>query len=188
MTDRSRQAPQEGPADPLRRARGLEALDDADAAVYTIGQAAELLGIPVAGLRRLDDADVLIPHRSAGGQRRYSRRQLERAERLSALIEQGTPIAAAGRIADLEGQVADLEGQVADLRERLPEPRATIAGTATGGLTSGTPATGEVTVLGSANVAAEAATTGTARADDTTADTASPDTASAGSAGADSPT
>src|SRR5215475_6135300 len=123
MTDRSTQAPQEGPAGHLRRASGLAALDDADAAVYTIGQAAELLGVPVTGLRRLDDADALVPHRSAGGQRRYSRRQLERAERLLALIEQGTPIAVAGRVADLEGQVAWLERQVADLPEPLPRPR-----------------------------------------------------------------
>jgi len=177
MTDRSKQAPQEGPADPLRRARGLAALDDADAAVYTIGQAAELLGVPVAGLRRLDDADVLVPHRSAGGQRRYSRRQLERAERLLVLIEQGTPIAAAGRIADLEGQVVGLEEQVADLRGQLLEPQAASAGTAIGGITPDAPATGEAALTGTA---------GTARTDAASTDTAS--TGRAGSAGADSPT
>jgi len=120
MTDRSTQAPQAGPAEAPRPARGIAALDDADAAVYTIGQAAELLGVPVAGLRRLDDADALVPQRSAAGHRRYSRRHLQRAERLLALIEQGTPITAAARIADLEGRVAGLEEQAANLREQLP--------------------------------------------------------------------
>jgi MerR family transcriptional regulator/heat shock protein HspR len=107
--------------DAAPRVTGLAALDDADAPVYTIGQAAELLGVPVAGLRRLDDAEVLIPHRSNGGQRRYSRRQLERAQRLLSLVEQGTSIAAAGRIADLEGQVSGLEQQVSELRDQLAE-------------------------------------------------------------------
>jgi DNA-binding transcriptional MerR regulator len=126
MAERLDDAVAVGPADGDHPVRGLAALDDADAAVYTIGQAAELLGVPVAGLRRLDDAAALTPHRSGGGQRRYSRRQLERARRLLDLVEQGTPIAAAGRIADLEGQVAGLEQEVADLRDEradaIPEP------------------------------------------------------------------
>ena len=108
---------------------GLAALDDVDAEVYTIGQAAELLGVPVAALRRLDDAGALRPGRSAGRHRRYSRRQLRLAERMLALVAEGTAIAAARRIADLEGEVADLagevrdlEGEVRDLRDRLDGP------------------------------------------------------------------
>jgi MerR family transcriptional regulator/heat shock protein HspR len=121
MTDRTEQAREAGPADRIRRAPGLSALDDEDAAVYTIGQAAELLGVPVAGLRRLDDAQALTPQRSPGGQRRYSRRQLERAQRLLVLVEDGTPIAAAGRIADLERHVAGLEQEVTELKDQLPD-------------------------------------------------------------------
>lgn len=123
MADQSAGVGESGPADTSsgRRARGLDALDDADAAVYTIGQAAELLGVPVSGLRRLDDAQVLTPQRSTGGQRRYSRRQLVRAARLIALVEQGTSIAAAGRIADLEHQVAGLEDQVSGLRQQVTD-------------------------------------------------------------------
>jgi len=92
--------------------RDLSALDDFDAAVYTIGQASELLGVPVAALRRLDDAGVVNPGRSVGRQRRYSRRQLTHAGRVLALVGEGTPIAAAGRIADLEDRVADLTDQL----------------------------------------------------------------------------
>jgi MerR family transcriptional regulator, heat shock protein HspR len=98
---------------------GLAALDDVDAEVYTIGQAAELLGVPVAALRRLEDAGALRPGRSAGRHRRYSRRQLGLAQRMLALVAEGTAITAARRIADLEGEVRDLEGEVRDLRDQL---------------------------------------------------------------------
>lgn len=121
MTDRSEGASGTGPAGGTRRARTLSALDDADAPVYTIGQAAELLGSSAAGLRRLDDSAGLTPHRSEGGQRRYSRRQLEHAERLLQLVDEGTPIAAAGRIAELEREVAELQDKVDRLEREAAE-------------------------------------------------------------------
>ena len=117
MTDRSdrpeKQAPDPGEEAPDRGlTSGLAALDDVDAPVYTIGQAAELLGVPVAALRRLDEAGAVRPGRSAGRHRRYSRRQLLLARRVLDLVADGTAIAAASRIADLENEVSDL-------RERL---------------------------------------------------------------------
>jgi DNA-binding transcriptional MerR regulator len=110
MTDRQDRPEESAVPDPADagRVRDLSALDDADAPVYTIGQAAEMLGVPVASLRRLDDAGAVQPGRSAGRQRRYTRRQLYLARRVLALVGDGTPIAAAGRIADLEDQVATL--------------------------------------------------------------------------------
>ena len=99
---------------------GLAALDDVDAEVYTIGQAAELLGVPVAALRRLDDAGALRPGRSAGRHRRYSRRQLLLAQRVLTLVAEGTAVVAARRIADLEGEVRDLRSQ---LDQGGPDPR-----------------------------------------------------------------
>jgi DNA-binding transcriptional MerR regulator len=121
MTDRpeTSEAPEPGDA----RRRGLGALDDVDAPVYTIGQAAELLGVPVAALRRLDGAGAVRPGRSTGRHRRYSRRQLELAERVLTLVGEGTGIAAARRIAALEGEVADLEDEVGDLRGQLDRAR-----------------------------------------------------------------
>ncbi|HET9116464.1 MAG TPA: MerR family transcriptional regulator, partial [Pseudonocardiaceae bacterium] len=53
-----------------------EKLDDVDYPVYTMGTAAELLGVQPAFLRSLDAAGLLSPGRSAGGQRRYSRADL----------------------------------------------------------------------------------------------------------------
>jgi hypothetical protein len=113
-----------GPPGPAEDApAGLAALDDVDAEVYTIGQAAELLDVPVAALRRLDDAGALHPGRSAGRHRRYSRRQLLLAHRVLALVAEGTAITAARRIADLEGEVRDLRSQL-DHGYGPPEPRA----------------------------------------------------------------
>lgn len=99
-------------APPAEEPGGLAALDDVDAPVYTIGQAAELLGVPVAALRRLDEAGAVHPARSDGRQRRYSRRQLRLVHRVLGLVAEGTTIAAASRIAGLEGEVDDLRDQL----------------------------------------------------------------------------
>lgn len=92
--------------------RPLHALSDPDAAFYTVGQAGELLGVPAATLRRFDAAGALSPSRSAGGQRRYSQRQLEHAGRLLQLMEEGLSLVAASRVAGLEDLVSDLRQQL----------------------------------------------------------------------------
>ncbi len=89
----------------------LERLDDEDFPALTMGQATELLGVQPSFLRSLDAADVLHPHRSAGGHRRYSRRQLTLAVRLRELTGDGHTLAAAARIAALETDLADAEAQ-----------------------------------------------------------------------------
>ena len=93
---------------------------DLDAAFYTVGQVGDLLGVPAATLRRFDSAGAVRPARSTGGQRRYSHRQLEQARRLLQLVDEGLPLAAATR-------VADLEDTVASLRQQLSEASATRA-------------------------------------------------------------
>jgi MerR family transcriptional regulator, heat shock protein HspR len=97
---------------PAFRGAPLPPLADPDAAFYTVGQAGELLGIPAATLRRFDAAGAVSPARSAGGQRRYSQRQLEHAGRLLQLMEEGLTLAAASRIAGLEDLVEDLRRQL----------------------------------------------------------------------------
>jgi MerR family transcriptional regulator, heat shock protein HspR len=103
-----------GPAGlrPSPSAGPLSPLTDPDVAFYTVGQAGELLGIPPATLRRFDAAGAVSPARSAGGQRRYSQRQLEHAGRLLELMEEGLPLAAASRVAGLEDLVAELRRQL----------------------------------------------------------------------------
>jgi MerR family transcriptional regulator/heat shock protein HspR len=98
---------------------GVDRLDDQDYPALSVGQAAELLGVQQAFLRRLDAAGVLRPHRSAGGHRRYSRRQLTRAARMRELFDQGHSLAAATQILALEDDV----GRVRDERDQVRDER-----------------------------------------------------------------
>lgn len=97
----------------------LGRLDDQDFPAFTTGQAAELLGVQTAFLRSLDTAAVLSPERSAGGHRRYSRRQLEQAARLRELFDQGHPLQAAARIAGLEDELSAAHEEIGALRAEL---------------------------------------------------------------------
>lgn len=97
---------------------GLRQLDDANYPAVTMGQAAQLLEVQPAFLRSLDAAGVLVPHRSGGGHRRYSRRQLELAARLRALFDEGLTLDAAARIVTLEDELATARERIAELEGR----------------------------------------------------------------------
>lgn len=91
--------------------------DDEDYPAYSMGRAAEMLGVTPAFLRSLDTARLIVPQRSSGGHRRYSRYQLRLAQRARDLIDQGTPLEAACRIIILEDQLAEAERINARLRQ-----------------------------------------------------------------------
>ena len=99
----------------------LDALDDPDYPAYTTGRAAEVLGVRQAFLRSLDAAGAVRPDRSAGGRRRYSRRQLALAARIRELLDQGHTLAAARRILGLEDDLAAERALTARLHERLSD-------------------------------------------------------------------
>jgi excisionase family DNA binding protein len=103
--------------DPLHR------LDDPDHPVLTMSQAAELLGVQAAFLRSLDSAGVLHPHRSAGGHRRYSRNQLERAARVRGLLDEGHLLASAQVILGLQDDLAGARADVDEARGERDEAR-----------------------------------------------------------------
>ncbi|GAA4909326.1 MerR-like DNA binding protein [Stackebrandtia albiflava] len=91
----------QGPAEPDDK------FDDDDYPAYSMGRAAEMLGVTQAFLRSLDAAGLIAPQRSGGGHRRYSRVQLRLATRARELIDQGTPLESACRIITLEDQLAE---------------------------------------------------------------------------------
>lgn len=97
-------------------------LDDEDFPAYSMGRAAELLGVTPAFLRSLDTAELITPTRSPGGHRRYSRYQLRLAARARELIDQGTALEAACRIIILEDQLADAQRINAELRRAHRHP------------------------------------------------------------------
>jgi MerR family transcriptional regulator, heat shock protein HspR len=106
---------------------GLGRLDDEDYPAFTMGQAAELLGVQPAFLRSLDAAGVLKPERSGGGHRRYSRRQLELATRMRALFDEGLTLDAAARIVGLQDNLATAQDELATAHDNLAAAKAKIA-------------------------------------------------------------
>lgn len=97
-------------------------LNDEDYPAYSMGRAAELLGVTPAFLRHLDAAKLFVPQRSAGGHRRYSRYQLRLAQRARDLVDQGTALEAACRIIILEDQLAQAQRINAQLRQHADQP------------------------------------------------------------------
>jgi DNA-binding transcriptional MerR regulator len=82
-------------------------LDDEDYPAYTMGRAAEIIGVSQDFLRRLGEVKLIDPHRSTGGHRRYSRYQLRLAARAREMCDQGTALEAACRIIILEDQLEE---------------------------------------------------------------------------------
>lgn len=101
---------------------GLEGkFDDEDYPAYSMGRAAEMLGVTPAFLRSLDTARLIVPQRSSGGHRRYSRYQLRLAQRARDLVDEGTALEAACRIIILEDQLAEAQRVNARLRQDRSE-------------------------------------------------------------------
>src|SRR5690349_21161454 len=89
--------------------------DDADYPAYTMGRAADMIGVTPAFLRSLGAAGLIEPERSLGGHRRYSRHQLQLASRARQLLDDGIPLAAACRIVTLEDRLAAAHRRILEL-------------------------------------------------------------------------
>jgi len=110
VSDLGRAAAEPVPARPPRSGR----FPADDAALYTVGQVAEMLSVQPAFLRRLDSEDVVSPQRSAGGQRRYSRYEIDHIDAIISLLADGMTLAGAKRILELQAEVDDLRQQLDD--------------------------------------------------------------------------
>jgi MerR family transcriptional regulator, heat shock protein HspR len=127
-------------------------LDDENRPLFTVGQVSEMLELQQAFLRRLDDFGVVSPSRSAGGQRRYTRREITVVQYVVNLAGEGMTLAAIRRVLQLEQRLRDLEQHVRDLtaqRDAIAAERddlaARLAGlTGHGGAQSGSLSTGAV--------------------------------------------
>ena len=81
------------------------------------------LAVQAAFLRSLDTAGVLRPHRSPGGNRRYSRHHLALAARLRGLLDDGHTLASAEVILGLQDELADARADSERLRATVDELR-----------------------------------------------------------------
>ncbi|MGW3471987.1 MerR family transcriptional regulator [Saccharopolyspora sp. NPDC000995] len=103
--------------DPSPADRAPSAFDNADYPAYTMGRAAEMLGVTPEFLRSLDVTGLLTPDRSAGGHRRYSRTELALAARVRELLDGHTILSAACRIAELERDLAAAHTRLTELEK-----------------------------------------------------------------------
>ena len=77
-------------------------------AVYVISVAAELAGVHPQTLRIYERKGLLDPARTAGGNRRYSERDLERLRRIAELTGEGLNLAGVKRVLALENELEEL--------------------------------------------------------------------------------
>ena len=101
----------------------VTALDDSAYPGYAMGAAADAIGVTPAFLRAAEAAGLFEAHRSDGGHRRYSRDDLQRAERTRHLVDEGIRMDAAVRIVGLEFQLAAARAMIDILRRRADQPK-----------------------------------------------------------------
>ncbi|MEU8342058.1 MerR family transcriptional regulator [Spirillospora sp. NPDC048832] len=94
-------------------------IDDEHAALFTVGQVAQMLDVQQAFLRRIDDQRVVSPRRSAGGQRRYSRHEIGRIQQVVVLMGEGMTLPAIRRIFELQAELAEVTRERDELARRL---------------------------------------------------------------------
>jgi MerR family transcriptional regulator/heat shock protein HspR len=95
--------------------------DDEHAALFTVGQVATMLDVRHAFLRRIDEFRVVSPRRSPGGQRRYSRYEIDLVRQVVSMMDEGISLPAIRRIFELEHEVARLTRERDELARRLAE-------------------------------------------------------------------
>jgi MerR family transcriptional regulator, heat shock protein HspR len=94
---------------------------DLDRGLFSISVAAELAGLHPQTLRIYEREGLLDPARSAGGNRRYSRRDIGRLEEICALTADGLNLAGIRRVLELQEETRRLQAEVARLQELTGE-------------------------------------------------------------------
>ena len=102
-------------------------LEDENLPLFTVGQVSQMLEIQQAFLRRLDEHRVVSPSRSAGGQRRYTRREITVVQYVVDLVDEGMTLAAVRRVLKFEARVRQLEVRVRELEAERDALRAALA-------------------------------------------------------------
>jgi DNA-binding transcriptional MerR regulator len=100
---------------------GTSNIDNPSYPAYTMGAAAELIGVEPEFLRALGRSGLLTPQRSGGGHRRYSRNDLDLAARAREVVDEGITLAAACRIVMLEYKLAQARNAIAALQRHLAD-------------------------------------------------------------------
>ncbi len=97
-------------------------IDNVNAPIYTVGQVSMMLAVQPAFLRRLDTEAVVSPDRTGGGQRRYSRVEIDQVQRVSELMAEGFTLAGVRRLLVLESENARLRLEIQRLEQDREAP------------------------------------------------------------------
>ena len=89
-----------------------------DRGVYGISVAAGLVGTGVQNLRAYEARGLVTPDRTAGGTRLYSVDDVERLQRIAALLDDGLNLAGISRVLELEDANTALQEENSALRSR----------------------------------------------------------------------
>ena len=89
---------------------------DVNRGLFSISVAAELAGLHPQTLRIYEREGLLDPARSAGGTRRYSRRDIDRLAQICALTADGLNLAGIRRVLELQEETRQLQAELARLR------------------------------------------------------------------------
>jgi MerR family transcriptional regulator/heat shock protein HspR len=97
---------------------------DLDRGLFSISVAAELAGLHPQTLRIYEREGLLDPARSAGGTRRYSRRDIEKLAEICALTADGLNLAGIRRVLQLQEETRQLHAEITRLRQLADGPPA----------------------------------------------------------------
>jgi MerR family transcriptional regulator/heat shock protein HspR len=90
---------------------------DLDRGLFSISVAAELAGLHPQTLRIYEREGLLDPARSAGGTRRYSRRDIDRLAEICALTADGVNLAGIRQVLQLKEETRRLQAELARLQQ-----------------------------------------------------------------------
>jgi MerR family transcriptional regulator/heat shock protein HspR len=97
--------------------------------LFSISVAAELAGLHPQTLRIYEREGLLDPVRSAGGTRRYSRRDIDRLAEICSLTADGLNLAGIRRVLQLQEETRQLQAELARLRDLAGGRAAATPGT-----------------------------------------------------------
>lgn len=80
--------------------------------VFAISVAAEMVGTGVQNLRAYERAGLVTPGRTAGGTRLYSSADIDRLQRVAALLQAGLNLAGIAMVLELEEENAGLRQRI----------------------------------------------------------------------------
>jgi MerR family transcriptional regulator, heat shock protein HspR len=102
---------------------------DPDQGLFSISVAAELAGLHPQTLRVYEREGLLDPARSAGGTRRYSRRDIDRLAEICSMTADGLNLAGIRRVLQLQAETRQLQAELARLRDLAGGRAAATLGT-----------------------------------------------------------